>query len=150
MALTASLYAIVTIVLGSFGYSWIQIRISESLTVLPFLMGFPAVSGLTMGCVIANLFSPIGLPDIIFGPILTFFAAMLSWKASFGRKIFACVYPIILNAFGVSVYVSYFYGVSYFLSIFTIGIGESIAVILIGYPLLIALDKIWKKPARFS
>ena len=78
MALTATMYAIMTVVLGPLGYSWIQVRISEALTPLPFLMGFPAVAGLTLGCVLANFFSPIGLPDMIFGPILTFLAAFLS------------------------------------------------------------------------
>lgn len=143
-ALIASLYSAITISLGSFGYSIIQIRISEALAPLPFLMGFPAVAGLALGCVLSNIASPIGLADIVFGSLTTFCAAMLSWKCSFGKKSIACLYPILLNAFGVSLYVSSFYGVAYAFSVLTIGIGESIAGGLVGYPLLCALDKIWK------
>lgn len=149
-SLMAASYALLTVVLGSFGYSWIQVRISEALAPLPFLMGFPAVAGLTVGCVLANWFSPIGLPDMIFGPTLTLFAALLSWKFNFKRKVVACVYPIVANAFGVSAYVSLFYNVPYPVSVVTIALGETIAAMLMGYPLLVALERtgirVRKKP----
>jgi len=128
--------------MGELGYSWIQIRISEALTPLPFLMGFPAVAGLTIGCIAANLFSPVSLPDMVFGPLLTFFAAYLSWKANLGRKIVACAYPVLVNAFGVSLYVSSFYGVPYWLSVMTIALGEFISAVIVGYPLLSAIEKV--------
>jgi uncharacterized membrane protein len=140
-SLMAASYALLTVMLGSLGYSWIQVRISEALAPLPFLMGFPAVAGLTVGCVLANWFSPVGLPDMIFGPALTLLAALLSWKFSFSRKAVACVYPIGVNAFGVSVYVSLFYNVPYLISVATIALGESIAAMLIGYPLLVSFEK---------
>ena len=82
--LIAALYAAATVLLGDYGYSWIQVRISEALTPLPYLFGLPAVIGLTLGCIIANIFSPVGLPDLIFGPVLTLIAAALSWRFNFG------------------------------------------------------------------
>ena len=140
-ALLATIYSVMTIILGSFGYSWVQVRISEALTPLPFLMGFPAVAGLTLGCVIANWFSPVGLPDVVFGPLLTLCAAILSWKVNFGKKLVACIYPVLINAFGVSAYVSSFYGVPYTMSVVTIAVGEFIAAVFVGYPLLTAIEK---------
>lgn len=140
MAITASAYAFLTVSLGDFSYSWIQVRISESLTPLPFLLGFPSVVGLTLGCLIANIFSPVGLVDIIFGPVATLIAAILSWKIHFGRKIIACIYPIIVNALVVSAYVSLFYSVPYTSTVFTISVGEAIAVVLVGYPLLAVIE----------
>ena len=137
----SAIYTVLTLVLGEFSYSWIQVRISEALTPLPWILGFPAVIGLTLGCALTNCFSPVGLPDLIFGPILTFFAAILSWKANFGKKSIACFYPVLVNAFGVSAYVSSFYGVPYALTVVTIAAGEFIAAVLIGYPLLAALEK---------
>jgi len=130
-----------TILLGDLGYSWVQVRVSEALTLLPFIAGFPAVAGLTFGCAIANLFSPVGLPDMIFGPLLTFVAAILSWKANFGKKSVACIYPVLVNAFGVSAYLYSFYDVPYILSVLTIATGEFVAVLLIGYPLLRLIEK---------
>lgn len=140
-ALIASVYALTTVIFGDLSYSWIQIRISEALTPLPILMHLSAVGGLTIGCIIANLFSPIGLPDMIFGPLLTFVAALLSWKFNFGKKIMACVYPVLVNAFGVSIYASLFYGVAYTVSVLTIAAGEVVAAVLIGYPLITALEE---------
>ena len=140
-ALIAPTYSIMTVVLGSFGYSWIQVRISEALTPLPFLMGFPAVAGLTLGCVLANWFSPIGLPDMIFGPLLTLCAAFLSWKVNFGKRLVACIYPVLINAFGVSAYIFSFYGVPYAWSVVTIAVGEFISAVLVGYPLLMVIDR---------
>jgi len=143
-ALTAAVYAMTTVVLGQFGYSWIQVRISEALTPLPFLMGFPAVFGLTLGCVLANLFSPVGVPDMIFGPLLTLLAAFLSWKVNFGKKVVACIYPVLINAFGVSAYIYSFYRVPYLVSVVTIAVGEFVAAVLVGYPLLASIEKIFK------
>jgi len=140
-SLIAASYALLTVVLGPLGYSWIQVRISEALAPLPFLIGLPAAAGLTVGCVLANWFSPVGLPDMIFGPALTLLAGLLSWKFSFKRRAVACVYPIVVNAFGVSAYVSLFYDVPYPMSVATIALGESIAAMLLGYPLLVALER---------
>jgi len=147
MSIVASLYASMTVALGSFGYSWIQIRLSESLTPLPFLLGLPSVAGLTLGCIIANMFSPVGLPDMIFGPMLTLLAALLSWKFSFGRKTIACIYPVLINSVGVSAYIVSFYNVPYVLSLLSIAFGEFVAAVLIGYPLLRVMERINSKSA---
>lgn len=149
-ALVASTYSTMTIILGPLGYSWIKVRISEALTPLPFLMGVPSVVGLVLGCIIANLFSPVGLPDVIFGPLLTLLAAILSWKASFGKRFIACIYPVIVNSLGVSAYISSFYGVSYVVSVATIAIGEFIAAVLVGYPLLIMVERTITKRAHYG
>jgi uncharacterized membrane protein len=141
---TAAAYTAMTIALGPFSYAWIQVRISEALTPLPFLLGLPAVVGLTLGCILANIFSPIGLPDIVFGPIMTLLAALLSWRFSFKRKIIACAYPVLINAFGVSFYVSLFYGTPYPVTVVAIAFGEFIAAVMIGYPVLTAIEKITK------
>ncbi len=144
-AIIASSYATLTIILGSLGYSWIQIRLSESLAPLPFLLGLPSVAGLTLGCIIANMFSPVGLPDIVFGPLLTLLAALLSWKVNRGRKTIACIYPVLINAVGVSGYVASFYSVPYPISLLSIALGEFVAAGLVGYPLLGALERIIRK-----
>ena len=147
-ALVASIYSVMTIVLGPFGYSWVQVRISEALTPLPFSLGVSSVVGLMLGCIIANLFSPVGLPDMIFGPLLTLFAAILSWKANFGKRFIACIYPVIVNSLGVSAYISSFYGVPYMVSVATIAVGEFIAAIFVGYPLLVMVERTITKRAR--
>jgi len=142
----ASTYALLTVLLGPFSYSWLQVRISEALTPLPYLFGVSAVLGLTLGVVIANVFSPIGLPDLVFGPTLTLLAAVLSWRLNFGRRSMACLYPVVVNAFGVSAYIAGFYGVPYKVGVLSIGGGEIIAVFLLRYPLLRAIERVEWSP----
>ena len=137
----AAVYAVTTVMLGELGYSWVQVRLSEALTSLPYLFGVYAVAGLTLGVLVANLFSPVGLPDIVFGPTLTLIAAFLSWKLNFNRRLVACIYPVVVNALGVSAYIASFYGVPYFASVLSIGTGEFISAVIVGYPLLRALEK---------
>lgn len=146
--LMAALYAVVTVQLGSLGYSWVQVRLSEALTPLPYLFGFPAVIGLALGCTVANVFSPVGLADMVFGPLLTLLAAVLSWKFNFRRRLLACVYPVVVNAFGVSTYLAAISNVPYAWSVLGVGVGEAISAILIGYPLLRAIEKVPKLVLR--
>jgi len=141
IGILAAVYAVTTVTLGELGYSWIQVRLSEALTSLPYLFGMYAVAGLTLGVLVANFFSPVGLPDIVFGPFLTLIAAFLSWKFNFDRRLVACIYPVVVNALGVSAYVASFYGVPYFASVLSIGVGEFISAVIVGYPLLRALEK---------
>lgn len=142
--LIAALYAVVTVQLGSLGYSWVQVRLSEALTPLPYLFGLPAVIGLALGCGVANVFSPLGLADMVFGPSLTLLAAVLSWKFNFGKRLLACIYPVVVNAFGVSAYLAPISNVPYVLCVLGVGAGETVAAILVGYPLLRAMEKVPK------
>jgi uncharacterized membrane protein len=144
-AVMGAVYAVLTVALGSFGYSWLQVRISEALTPLPFVFGAPAVFGLAVGVAIANYFSPVGLTDLIVGSLLTLAAAMLSYKLNFGRKLVACIYPVVINAFGVSVYVSPFYHEPYLVCVLFIGVGEAISAVLVGYPLLCAIERVFSR-----
>lgn len=62
--LIAGLYAVVTILTASFAYGNIQFRLAEALCLLVALEPTLTV-GLTLGCLIANLFSTVSALDII-------------------------------------------------------------------------------------
>ena len=77
-SVTAALYATLTLILAPIGYGPIQFRVSEALTLLPLV--FPeSVLGLYIGCIIANILSLYGLPDIIFGSMATLAAAVVTY-----------------------------------------------------------------------
>jgi len=137
----AALYAVVTVALGDLSFSWLQVRVSDALLPLSYLFGWGSVIGVTVGCLIANLFSPVGLIDVVVGPLLNFLAALLSYKYSFKNRVLACIYPVLVVSIGVSTYLHTFYGVPYLLTVFTIAVGETVSSMLIGYPLLLALEK---------
>ena len=90
-ALLAAVYATLTLVLPIPAFTGIQIRMSEALTVLPFL--FPAATpGLFVGCLVANLLSPYGALDIIFGSLATLLAAV--WTQHTHHKWLAPLPPV--------------------------------------------------------
>ena len=148
-AVIAALYAVVTIVIYPMAYGPIQLRISEAMCILPLLIP-ESVIGLSVGCLIANLFGN-GILDVILGTTATFLAGLLTL---FCRKIkptalkltLAVIPPILLNALLVpftylaltSLKEAYLWGV------FTVGCGQAIAVVAFGIPLYFVLKKIFK------
>ena len=76
-------YAALTYVAAAMNlaYGPVQFRVSEALTVLPFL--FPGTwPGLFVGCLVANLMSPYGPLDILIGSAGTLLAAWLTQRTN--------------------------------------------------------------------
>jgi uncharacterized membrane protein len=161
-ALIGALYFALTFILKPLSFGPIQIRISEALTVLPY--SFPeAIFGVTIGCFLANLTSPFGPIDWVFGTFLTLISAVLTyWMGKKKlKKYLAPLPPIIFNAFGVSFYVvalstlntslglveAFKYSITnfawkpYIFGVITIGLGEAISTYILGLPLLYALER---------
>lgn len=107
-ALIAAMYIVVTTIppFNAISYGAIQFRLGEALVLLPFLMD-EAVVGVVVGCLIANMFSPFGLIDLIVGTGVTLAAALLTRKLRRTGKLWlAALPPIVLNAAIIPVYVS--------------------------------------------
>ena len=136
----AGLYVTFTFLLAAFSFGPVQVRIAEALTLLPVL--YPeAIPALFLGCLLANLLGPFGAVDIIFGSLTTLIAALLTYR--FRHNFLAYLSPIICNAFIVSLYLNLFFSIPYWPTVLTIGLGESIAVLVLGLPLLHLL-KTWE------
>lgn len=101
-AVIAALYAVLTYVAAAvnLAYGPVQFRFSEALTVLPVFTP-AAIPGLTLGCVIANLGSPLGVVDWVFGPLATLLAALATYLVRDvkvkGLPILAPLPPVITN-----------------------------------------------------
>ncbi len=76
-AVIAALYAALTVLLTPLSYGPLQIRFSEALTILPLLLP-EAVIGVTVGCLIANIFTGMWT-DMVFGTLATLIAAILTY-----------------------------------------------------------------------
>lgn len=101
-AVVAAAYAALTMLLAPISYGEVQLRVSEALCIMPFFLPCTA-PGLFAGCLIANLLSPIGALDIIFGSLATLLAALCT--AAIGKAgrgwphcILACLQPVLFNA----------------------------------------------------
>ncbi|MCK4590192.1 MAG: QueT transporter family protein, partial [Candidatus Latescibacteria bacterium] len=104
VGLIGALYAALTLALAPISYGPLQVRVSEALTVLPYVM--PAsVWGLFIGCFLANWLGGLGPWDIFGGSLLTLLAAILTyWVRKTGKPWLAPLPPVLVNAFGVSAY----------------------------------------------
>ena len=69
-AIIAAAYAILTLSLAPIAYGSLQLRLAEALTVLAYFSP-AAVCGLTVGCAVANFWSPFGITDVVFGALAT-------------------------------------------------------------------------------
>lgn len=137
-AAIAATYAVVTYMLKPISYGNLQIRVSETLTLLPLLES-AAVPGLFLGCLIANLLGGLGPWDVYGGSIITLIAAYLTSKV--GNPFVGAIFPIILNSLGVPLYLSKIYDLPYWVTALSIGAGEFISVGLLGIPLYYAIKK---------
>ena len=144
----AALYAVLAYFASIFGiaYGPIQCRFSEALCVLPFL--FPAATpGLFVGCLVANLLSPYGALDIIFGSLATLLAAV--WTQHTHHKWLAPLPPVLCNAVIVGAVISFqetgFTGAfagAFAYNAVTVGVGEAIACYVLGGVLLTVRPKV--------
>ena len=92
-ALIAAIYYVLTIILGGFAFNDVQFRISE---ILLFLIFFRKdfVIGVTLGCLLANLHSPLQPWDVIFGTLATLLSGVL---IALVKTILGCIWPTIIN-----------------------------------------------------
>ncbi|MBP5407564.1 MAG: QueT transporter family protein [Bacilli bacterium] len=126
-AIVAALYAVLTVI-NPLSYGNIQFRIAEILVFLCFYR-HDYIIGLTLGCFIANLFSPMLVWDITLGVGATVIALFLITRT---KNIYlAAVWPIIANALLVALELYLVYDLPYWLSALEVGIGEA-AVMVVG------------------
>lgn len=95
IAMLAAVYATITLAVAPISYGLVQFRISEIMTVLPFLTPL-AIPGLFLGALTANLFSPVGFYDVLFGSLASLIAAWLTSKMP--NRWLAPLPPVLVNA----------------------------------------------------
>ncbi len=105
-AVTAAMYTALSYVAYTLNLAFapVQFRLSEALTLLPFL--FPETAwGLFVGCILTNLLSQYGAVDIVFGSLATLIAGL--WTARCKSKWTAAIPPVVCNGLIVSAVIAY-------------------------------------------
>ena len=165
-AMIAALYAVLTYAAAAvnLAYGAVQFRFSEALNVLPVFTP-AAIPGLAVGCFLANLGSPLGLVDWIFGTGATLLAAVGTWMARKiqikGVPVLAPLPPVIANVVLVGFELSClssagtfalgnFTWAAFGASALSVGIGELVICYALGLPLLLALRKTGASQRLFS
>ena len=155
-AVIAAIYAVLTLLASSLNlaYGPVQFRISEFLTVLPMFTP-AAIPGLTLGCFLANLASPFGPVDWIFGSVATLLAAVVSYLLRNVRikdiPFLVPMAPVLFNALVVGVELACFSDVGFGFQNFswvafgynalTVGAGELVICYALGLPFAVFLLK---------
>ena len=138
-AMIAALYAALTLLLAPISYGAIQCRISEAMTLLPILLP-QAIPGLVIGCLVANLLSPVAIWDVIFGTLATLIAALGTYKLR-NKPLLAALCPVVANGVIVGAMLAVFYALPLWMTMLEVAVGEAVAVAL-GFILLAALRKV--------
>ena len=147
-ALVAALYATVTLALGFISYGSIQFRLSEVMTLLP-LISKEYILGLTLGCLLANILGPGGVPDIIFGTLATFISVYLVYltgkymKYKKSTVLVASLWPVI-----VGLELNIFFGLPLLLSMIQVGFGQFVVITIIGVPLFKSVNNKYGKKLK--
>ncbi len=167
--LIAAVYAAATLlcmlVLQGLAWGPVQFRLSEALCVLA-IFSAPAVPGLFIGCIIANLINTaitgmgmLGMLDVVFGSLATLLGALWCRKfadrpalAVFGFVLFNALIvpaylPILLQGLGfytipfTNISLDGAYPAMFLFGVVAIGIGEAIVVYVLGLPLAKVLQR---------
>ena len=138
-SMIAAIYFLLCFVEQDFASGAIQCRISEGLTLLPLF--FPeAIIGVTLGCLIFNIVYGT-LFDIIFGTLATLLARVITYfigkviKNDYLKILIGGIPPIIINALVIPLILIFSYNSpdNYFYLVLTVGIGQFIAVYVVGF-----------------
>ena len=143
----ACLYALLTVMpgLSAINFGPIQFRVSEVLTILPILTPW-AIPGLTIGCMLGNLGSPMLALDLPFGSLATLLAALATYLLR-KRRLLALLTPAVFNGLIIGSIITLFYTDIAFsaallgLNMLSVAFGEIVICYILGYPLLRILEK---------
>lgn len=139
-AAIAALYIVLTGLVAPIAFGPVQFRISEALCILPFFTP-AAIPGVFLGCLLSNVLYGAAALDIIFGSLATLIGALGSYALR-KHKWLVCIPPIVSNTVIIPWVLRYAYGSPDLIPVamVTVGIGEVLAIGVLGNLLLAALS----------
>ena len=135
-AIYAALYAALTLApgLSGFAYGQVQFRVSEGLMAFA-AADVAAIPGLAIGTAIANIGSPLGPLDIVYGALLTLVAAIAMWRI--GPRWWSLGLPVVVNGLGVPVELALVAHLPYWPSVAFVALGEAAVMATFGAVMLV-------------
>lgn len=135
VAISAALYAVMSLLIYPLSFGAIQIRFAEMLVLLCFFNKDYAYA-MILGCFVVNLFSPLGIIDLFFGTLGTVLAVI---SIRYVKRMYLAVIPPVITSVLIALEL-YLLGEPFFMSLLTVAIGEFISV-SIGYVLMSILSR---------
>ncbi|MGD0202651.1 MAG: QueT transporter family protein [Candidatus Bathyarchaeia archaeon] len=147
----AALYAVGVIFLAPISFGVFQVRVADALLPLSMIFGLPSALGLSLGCIVSNVYGGLGIIDIVGGAAANLVACTLAWyigrKGRGAQRFLGTVAETVAVALIVGGYLSLIFQVPLEISLLGVLIGETIAINLIGFPIEEAIrrSKIFRK-----
>jgi len=144
-SLFAALYAVLVVVLAPISFQLVQVRVADALIPLSITFGWPVAVGVTVGCVVSNVVSPMPsiIADITFGSIANLIGSLLAWKIgglkrynSRVNELLGCLAATVVITFIVGTYLAVMTEMELWLWWSGVGIGSVISINVIGYTLV--------------
>jgi uncharacterized membrane protein len=145
-SIIAALYAITVILLAPISFLLFQVRIADALIPLSIIFGGPVIWGVTLGNIVANIYGGLGIIDIIGGSLANLCAAYIGWRIGsrpfWGSQFVATVAQNLIVSSIVGFYLAALFEVPFEAGFFSVFMGSLIAMNLIGFFLVLILQKI--------
>lgn len=133
-AAIAAVYLVLTVIAPSYGA--VQFRLSEVMLML-ILVNTTYAPGLIVGCMIANLFSPMGIVDVIVGTFAT--AISIYFMSKTKNQLLATLWPSLFNGLIVGAELYFVLKFPFWASAISVAIGEFVVVTCVGLPIFKAI-----------
>ena len=143
-AVFAALYAVLVLFLSSLSFGLAQVRIADALIPMSVIFGWPAVMGVTLGCLIGNVVSPMPsiVTDMSLGALANFLASVLTWKIAVQKRnsviseSLGCTMATLVTTFIVGTYLAILTEMELWVWWLGVFIGSLISINLIGFSTL--------------
>ncbi|WP_309492358.1 QueT transporter family protein [Candidatus Hecatella orcuttiae] len=151
-AIFGALYAVGVVALAPISFLPFQVRIADALLPLTMLFGYPAILGVTLGCVVANSFGGLGLVDMTLGPLANFLACSVGYRLGRKSKLAGSAAITAIVTLIVGAYLGVLFHLPLTVTWTGVLLGSIVAVNMVGLPLTYALDRrkayLFRQPRR--
>ena len=147
----AALYAVGVIFLAPISFGIVQVRVADAMLPLSMIFGLPCALGLSLGCIVSNVYGGLGVIDIVGGATANLVACTLAWyigrKGGRAQRFVGTVAETAAISLIVGGYLAVIFQVPIEVGFLGILIGSTIAVNAIGFPIEEAVrrSKIFRK-----
>jgi len=144
--------------LAGISFGLVQVRVADALFPLSMVFGWPVVVGVTLGCLIGNVVSPMPsiITDMTLGALANFIASLVAWKIGSRKggeranELLGCVAATAVVTFVVGTYLAWLTQTNIWIWWLGVGVGSIISIIALGYMLIQGVKKAGVHPPEAS
>jgi len=144
-AVFAAVYAVGVVVFAQISFLPFQVRVADALLPLAMVFGWPAVVGLSIGALVANVFGGLGPIDIVGGSVANFLATFVAWRIARNRSkswgLVGVIIEILVVTLIVGSYLSYLFAIPLEVGWAEVMLGSIIAIGILGSILYFAVKE---------